>query len=254
MEQKTIDFSPRIFILISIIVFSLVIYLFGSLYFNFKYPTRGYFEQFSVSGTGKVFAFPDVAILKIGLRSEAKDTKVLFEENTKRFNRILEEIKKLGIEEKDIKTTKYHLSPLYDQVYTEGRFTSVLSRYSLEQEIQIKIRDFSKIGQVLERSTSLGANLIEKVEFQVEDIEKYLSEARKLAIEDAKRKAKEISQASGLKLKKLINIREFSSYYYPDFYTSLGITAKLPALESTPEIRPGQQEIVVNVALIYEVE
>jgi len=61
-----------------------------------------------------------------------------------------EEIKKLGIEEKDIQTIRYDLYPRYEWSQEGQR---IFKGYVLEQDVMIKIRDIGKTGEVLEIAT-----------------------------------------------------------------------------------------------------
>ncbi|MEK9153663.1 MAG: SIMPL domain-containing protein, partial [Patescibacteria group bacterium] len=72
----------------------------------------------------------------------------------------------MGIEQKDLQTINYSLPPQYD--YTD-KGERVFRGYTLSQEIKVKIRDFAKAGDVLEKATSLGANLAGDLQFTIDD-------------------------------------------------------------------------------------
>jgi uncharacterized protein YggE len=242
-EIKTLDLSNRLFFLATIFILINLINFFVETIFKFNPPDVP--REFSVSAEGKVFVKPDIATVQIGVKSEGKDPKLVFEENTTKMNSILKEIKSLGIEEKDIQTIRYNLTPDYE--FQDGK--RIFKGYILEQEIKVKIRDFNKIGEVLEKAAQQGANLISQISFSVENPEKYLEKAREEAINKAKEKAQKISQKTGIKLKKIVNV-------YEDLIGIPVVENELMKVQSPaiPEIQPGEQELKVRVTLVYQIK
>ena len=61
----------------------------------------------TVQGTGKVTVKPDIAVTTMGVISSAKTVAEAQQKNTEIMNKLIEKVKALGIEEKDIQTTNY---------------------------------------------------------------------------------------------------------------------------------------------------
>ncbi len=143
-------------------------------------------DRFSVSGSGIVYAKADIANLQVGLKTGAKKTAAeATAESTKKMNEIMTELVNLGIEEKDIKTSNNNLYPVYD--YTNDRGQE-LKGYEVSQNVDLKIRDLSKIGDVISKTTEKGANQIGNINFTIDDEYELKNQARELAIEKAKEK------------------------------------------------------------------
>ena len=213
-----------------------------------------YPDRMTVSAVGKIYAKADVANITLGVKTEAKKTSAeAVKENSEKMNEIVKELKKLDIEEKDIKTTNYSLRPLYN--WTEGK-GQVLQGYEVSQNLEIKIRDLDKIGEVISKSAEEGANQVGNVSFTIDDEFELREQARNAAIEKAKEKAKSISKESGIKLGSIKNVIE-NQYYQPQPYanarmeSSVGIGGGGLA---TPDIQAGQNEISIEVMVIYEVK
>ena len=249
-ETKTIDLSNRFFKIIVILIAGIVLSYLGSLIYQFKNLPQNYPQQITVTGEGKAYAKPDRAIISLGMRSEAPKSQDAVDKNNKIMNDIIRSVKDLGVDEKDIKTTSYNLLPLYD--YTEkGR---IFKGYSLDQQAQIKIRNFEKISGILDKASSLGANTIGDLQFTVDNPETARAEARAKAIEQAKEKAISIFAQSGLKMGKLINV-------YDGGFGGCGIGCVSPiygmggdmekAVSIAPQIQPGQTEVNATVTLTY---
>lgn len=211
-------------------------------------------NQFSVSATGRVFAKPDIANLIVGVKTEAKSTAALaVKENTTKMNEIIKALKNIGIEEKDIQTTNYNLNPVYDWTDKTGQR---LKGYEVNQNINIKIRNLDKIGDAIAKTTEKGANQIGNITFTIDDEFALRNEARKEAIKKAKEKAEGIVAETGIELGDIINVYE-NQVYYPSAINyskemSLGIGGggAVPA----PEIQAGEDEVVVEATVVWEVE
>ena len=96
----------------ALIVFAYAAYSYTDSYSKSIQPTS--FRSFSVSGEGKTVAVPDVAQFSFGVITQgSKDITSLQRDNTSKTNKIINFIKASGVDEKDIKTQNYDLSPRY---------------------------------------------------------------------------------------------------------------------------------------------
>ena len=78
------------------------------------------------SGTARVV--PDTAEITLGVITEAKDAAKAHAENSAAAARVKNAVKGLGIAERDIQTSRYDFSPVYD-VKDNGR--SVITGYTV---------------------------------------------------------------------------------------------------------------------------
>jgi len=243
------------FILAILLILAIVAIVMTSLITNNRINNQ---DRLSVTGSGTVYAKADIANLIVGFTTGTKATAVeATQENTKKMNEIISTIKDLGVEEKDIKTTDYHLNPVYDWTDKSGR---TLKGYEVSQNITIKLRDLEKIGDIIAKTTEKGANQIGNINFTIDDEYELRNQARELAIEKAKEKAEKIASEAGIKLGRVKNVYENFSYATPMMDYS---NAKLEASYAigmggeevrSPSIESGQNEIKVEVTLMYEVK
>ncbi|MBU4205073.1 SIMPL domain-containing protein [Patescibacteria group bacterium] len=248
-EEKQIDLSYRLFILALVLITVLTVSYLIKATLDYRSIPGNQPREITVSGEGKVYATPDIATVQLGVTNEGDDISVIVQKNTETMNSILKDIKDLGIDEKDIKTTQYSLSPRYDWIKGERVFKG----YIITQQINVKIRDFTKIGDVLGTGTENGATLVGDLSFSIDDPEKARQEAREEAIAKAKIKAENIAEASGLKIIKLLNVQEssYDPYYYNTVMRESGLGGAIEA--PVPEIQPGQQEVTITVYLTYRI-
>ena len=214
-------------------------------------------DRFSVSGSGIVYAKADIASIDLGFKTGTKKTAAEATiESSGKMNEIIKAVKDLGIEEKDIKTNQYSLNPVYN--YTNARGQELVG-YEVYQSLTIKVRDLTKIGDIIARSTEKGANQVGSISFTIDDEYALKNQARELAIEKAKEKAELIAKQAGMKLGAVKSVSE-SSYegggivpMYANAKISLD-SARNEVAISSPEIATGQNEIKVDVTLTYEVK
>lgn len=212
-------------------------------------------ERFSVTGSGTVYAKADIANLTVGFKTEVKKTAAeATKENSDKMNEIVNQIKSLGIEAKDIKTTDYSLSPVYNWTEREGQ---KLIGYQVSQNAQIKIRDLDKIGDVISTTTEKGANQIGSINFTIDDEYELKNQARELAIEKAKEKATTIASQTGMKLGEIKGFYESAATPVYNTYSNAKVMAGSAVMDesiSAPTIEAGQNEIRVEVTLSYEIK
>ena len=239
-------------------LFIIAIFWYVSVYSRSVVPER----TFTVSGEGKVVAVPDIAELSIGVLTEGgKNLTELQKQNTEKINRIIFYLKEQGIDQKDIKTEYYNISPryqstpcpLYLQTYPEiirPCPPSEIIGYSISQNISVKVRDLSKAGDILAQAVERGANTVYGPNFTIDDPIGFQNQAREEAIKEARGKAKSIAKAGNFRVGKLVSINEGFSGPIPFF----GVEAKEVSGAGGPIIEPGSQEIIINVTLTYEIK
>ncbi len=267
MEEQTYKLLNRSLWLAQVLIVGILTFFVVEMILQSKTVDQQNVNQITVSGEGKVYAKPDVALVSLGVTTQAKTVADVTKNNTDKMNAVIEAVKNLGVDEKDIQTTNYNLTPVYENYAVPLPMTypsissgvirtgSAVTGYKLEQDVEVKIRDFTKIGDVLSQATAKGANLAGDLQFTIDDPEQFKEQARAKAIEQAKTNAENLAKESGIKLGKIINIYENYSPY-PVKYDSmaLGMGVAAPEASVSPTIQPGQQEIDITINLTYQVK
>ncbi len=215
----------------------------------------------TITGEGKIFVEPNIGQINLGVIAEAATVSEAQKKASEDINKVMASLEANGVDKKDIKATSYNISPKYD--YTRYPFTppsldGTTSRvpkivgYSVSQNLDVKIRDTSKVGKILSDVGQAGANQVGGITFTTEDPSIVQAEARAKAIEDANKKGKELEEKLGIKLGKIIGFYESGGPYpiYRDY--ALGKGGEI-ASSPAPEIPVGENEIVVNVSVTYQI-
>lgn len=203
----------------------------------------------TISADDKVVVKPDLAVVSIGLTTDAPRVSDAQSQNTKKFNDLLRTLKALGIAEKDIQTTQYNINPKYEWVNNSSKF----SGYTVSQSVEVKIRDIAKASDVLDAAGQSGMNQVGGLDFRVDNADAYRDQAREKAVAKAKAKAEVMARQAGFSLGKIVNFSENSAMPYP-MPTYRDSTFGLAAPAEAPKIEAGTQDIVSNVSLTYEIE
>ncbi|MFA6601573.1 MAG: SIMPL domain-containing protein [Candidatus Paceibacterota bacterium] len=241
------------------------------------------FRSFSAVGEGKIIAIPDVAVFTFSVLTEGdKDVAGLQTKNTDKVNKAIEFVKSSGVNAKDIKTQGYNLSPRYqyskcNEVLpmnlpsgtepSAGFAYAGVSKicppaeivgYTITQTIQVKARDFTKVGDILSGVVSRGVNNVSQLSFQIDDPSAVQEQAREQAIQKAKARAEKVADAAGFKLGRLLSVDEgYAPYHvYNSKFDSSAAGVALPENSRTQAltVEPGSQEVTVDVTLRYEIE
>ena len=202
----------------------------------------------SFSGTGKVLAKPDVAIVDLSIVTEAATSKAAQDDNSTKSKAVVAFLKSQNIDDKDIQTSGYNIYPQYD--YNNGR--STLRSYQVSETITVKVRDLTKTDAVLAGVVTAGANQIGQLQLTIDNPEALKNQAREAAIKDAKAKADNLKEQLDIRLGNIVNFMEDNGTTPPIMYAkSASGMGGGPA--AAPEIAVGQNEITVNVTITYQI-
>ncbi len=210
-------------------------------------------RSITVDAEGKVTATPDIAVTTMGMVAEGVTVAEAQENNTLTMNKLIAELKAMGIAEADLQTLNYNIYPKYNYTEEEGR---VLDGYEVHQSLQVKIRDLEKANSVLALAGEVGANSVSGLDFTIDDDEVYKMQAREKALEKVMQKAKFLSESLGVKILKVVSYSEYESGangtpYYKDMMmeSAYGLGGGATA----PDVQSGSMDVTMNVAVTFEI-
>jgi len=217
----------------------------------------------SVSGTGEVYAIPDIATFNFSVVELGSTVVEAQEKADQKMSKSLAVIRQLGVEDKDIKTTGYNVYPKYEwnQVacitYPCPAGKNVLKGYEISQTITVKVRDTEKVADLVTKVGATEVSNISGVEFTIDDKDKYVSEAREEAITEAKTKAKELAKQLGVRLGKIMYYNENGNHpmYYNEKAIGLGGDAMVSSvMPARAELPTGENKIISDISITYEIK
>jgi uncharacterized protein len=158
----------------------------------------------SVTGEATVSVPPDQAQIDGGITSEAKTAREASDANNTAMGKVLLALKGAGIEEKDVQTSRLSLQP---QSAPKTGAAAIVS-YRASNRVTVRLRDVTKVANVIDTLVGAGANEIGGINFVVSQASKLLDDAREQAVADARRKAEIYARAAGVTLGAPLSISE----------------------------------------------
>jgi uncharacterized protein YggE len=201
----------------------------------------------SVNGSGGANVAPDAASISIGVNVIRSTLTEAQAQATAQMTAVIDALKAAGIADDDIQTTNYSVSIIQD--YDTNGYPTKISGFQVNNQVNVIVRDLTELGSILDTAVSEGANSIYGISFIVSDPTAAASAARKLAIENATAKAREIAEATGTTLGRLVSVSES--------YTSMPVPygganfARDAEMASVP-IEGGMSTVTVDVQMVFE--
>lgn len=205
-------------------------------------------SEITVVGSGTARGAPDTSEIRGTISSSEKTAERAQAKNIADTKRLINEVLKAGIEEKNLKTARVSLQPDYD--YKGG--SRVLRGYTASTTLTVEIRDFDKIPAMLDLMTANGVGNIlgPSLTFSDEKLREIQKEARDEAVKDARDRATQLASLSGRKLGRLVAVKEGMEEPWMYDY-GLAQSRMSVAKEETPYIQPGENEVAVSVEARY---
>jgi uncharacterized protein YggE len=205
--------------------------------------------QINVSGEGKVKVTPDQVLILATVETKGNNSKDVKKQNDEQMESVLKLVKSMNLAPADYKTKRVSLNSQYD-------YDKKKSSYIATQTIEILLKDLSKYDALMEGLVDQGINKIDNVTFQSSKLAQYQSDARKLAIKEAKMKAEDYVSVLGQKIGSAILIADNSQNYYPQPVYAAMKGAMGVQNDASPRetMAVGEIEIIANVSVSFKLE
>lgn len=200
-------------------------------------------RQVTVVGTGQVQGTPDTLTAEVSIDATAPDVTAAMNQSSDRTRAVIDAlVNNAKVDRKDISTSSVNLQPQY------GADSATITGYHASNSLAVKIRDLGSASQTLALIVTTGGNAtrINSVDYSIDDDSQLVKDARARAFEDAKARAEQYAQLSGLDLGNVISISETGGNTSPPVAPMPRDTAAGVPLE------PGQQTVSFSVTVIFE--
>ena len=210
----------------------------------------------NVTGTGKVSASPDLAILRMGVLSTAKTAKLATELNNASILKIFDVLEEMGVVEEHYETARFHITP--QRQYRKG-LPPLVTSYQVSNIIVVRIYDLDRVGEIMQTTIDAGGNNFESLSFALDDNEEYVEEARVRAMKDALNKAEILvgtlasEKFPEVKVGLPLTIQELSGSNHPIHARRLMNSDAMMA-ESIPVQGPSELSTEVRVQVKFALE
>lgn len=218
----------------------------------------------TVTGEGEVKAVPDIAVIDISISKEAETASLATEKLNEDITKVLSYLSEKGVAENDIKSEyggiqpKYGRENIYCMTYPCPSQNAKIIAYTATQNINIKVRVADDANTIRTGLADLGITNISGPVFSVDDKDALIDQARTLAIEDAKTKAKKLSKDLGVRLGRVVGFYEEGDNMYPMDYASRSMSAYGGDMEimkiEAPNLPKGEDKIISKVSVTFRIK
>jgi uncharacterized protein YggE len=210
-----------------------------------------------IQAAGEVVTKPDMAQVTSGVVTDGETARDALSANTAAMEQLVDILKQAGIEDRDIQTSNFSVSPRY--VYSNRKDANgydlppKIVGYQVSNNVSVRVRDLAILGQVLDKAVTVGANTISNINFGVSDTSELLNTAREQAMANAVAKAKLYAKAAGVELGRVMTISEQGGSR-PQVYAK-AMRASSTMSESAPvPVQGGELTYSINVSVRWELD
>lgn len=211
---------------------------------GYAVPTDG--TLLSVSANAEASRVPDVATISAGVVTQAVDGNAAMRQNAEQMAKVMAAIKAAGIADKDIQTSGINLSPQYRYVENEA---PKITGFQASNTVNLKVRDITKLGKVLDALAAQGSNQINGPTFQIDQPEPVYDEARLAALKKAQARAETYAKSLGLKVRRIVSISEGGG---GNFQPVPMMAMRAKSAEMDTQVSPGETTLSVNLDVVFE--
>ncbi len=204
--------------------------------------------RLDISATGEATRVPDIAIISAGVTTQAATATDALGQNATRMERVRAALKRAGVADRDIQTASISLQPQYKYVENQA---PILTGYQASNQLSVKFRDIRASGRILDALVGEGANQINGPNLTIDHPEAALDEARGKAIATGRARADLYARALGMRVTRVISVSESGGYSSPPPQPMM---ARAQMAEAKTSIDPGEQQLQINVAMVFELQ
>lgn len=221
----------------------------------------------TVAGSGFVNLPPDMVSINLGIDTIAPSAQEAVQNNTQSMNMIIDSLKALELDEKEVKTSYFSVYPQF-QYDPEGKNPPKITGYQATNNVNIVTKKTEKVAEIIDKSIAAGANRVDGPYFSLsQEAQKNLrGEVIKNAISDAEDNAKMMLEMQPLSIKGVksmsINFGGYpiafvqqTSFREAAYYTGSGspMMAQMSPMSyiSPPPVLPGEQQVSATVLITY---
>lgn len=210
-----------------------------------KKPAR----TIDVRGTGKVKVVPDQLRLTIQVNVPRAETATeALSRNSQLTAQVIAMLKRYGIADADIQTTRVSINPVYD--YDKRISPPPIVGYSAQNEVLVVLRKMEDAGKILDQAVKNGATGFGHLQYESSQRSELEREALKKAADDARVKAELLAKQLGATIGKVVTIAESGVSAPP----VMPLAMEARAVAADVPVMPGEIEITATVEVVFEIK
>lgn len=203
-----------------------------------------------VNGVGKVRVVPDQLRLSIQVNVPRAESAVeALSLNSQRSAQLIALLKRFGIAERDIQTTRVSVNPVYD--YDKRISPPPIVGYTAQNEVLVVMKKMEDAGKILDQAVKNGATGFGPLQYESSNRTELEREALKKAADDARTKADLLARQVGATLGRVLTISESAVSTSPPI-VPMAMEARAASVDVP--VMAGEIEITATVEMIFELK
>jgi len=200
------------------------------------------------AGEGIVKRAPDRVWVTVGAESRGRTAPEAQKLNVDAMTAVLDKIRAAGIAADAIQTTGVSLNPEFD--FQNGKQT--LRGYVARNQVQIRVDDMQKVGDILSAAVGTGATNVSGLRFDLKNRDAAESDALRMAVRDSRRRADAAASGASVEIGGVVRIEDQGvSDVMPPM--PMARTMAMPAAAPVP-VEGGEIEIRARVTVTYAIK
>lgn len=206
-----------------------------------------------VQGIGRVAVHPDRVQVQLGVTTQGKTAMEAQAVNAESMRRVIASLRVLGIPEDKVETAFFSINKVVDSGYSEGRFLGGRQiddiNFQASNFRKVTLDGVDQVGRLIDTAIEAGAGEVSLVAFGLKDDSIPRQQATKLAIEDARRKARDLSAAVGVRVGSILSVQDVTGLR-PGVSPSL----RGEMMGEPNGFNSAQNEVQVAVTVVFKIQ
>ena len=199
-----------------------------------------------IVAVGRADTRPDEARFTAGVQTIERTAAAASERNGQVINRVVEALRQFGVRPEDVQSRQVSLARI-DHGRDRGRFQA-------SNMIEVRVRNVDRVGEAIAATTDAGANVVAGPDLRISDPNAANRSAYSSAYRAARARAEVYAEAAGLRVARVLAIRDGGEGASPAYYEGdVAMEAAPPPMARTaaPPVPPGMTTSQVAVRVDF---
>jgi uncharacterized protein YggE len=146
--------------------------------------------------------------------------------NSELANRLLDAVRRNGIEPRDIQTARLSVTPQFarDRLDPDGEGVRKITGYVARNTLRLRLRDLGRAPVVVNALFEAGANEVQGPTFSLSDPAPAVRAARNAAVAEARLQAETYAEALGMRVARVLRVSERNAFDTEEEGSSITVT------------------------------
>ncbi|MBQ2983326.1 MAG: SIMPL domain-containing protein [Candidatus Gastranaerophilales bacterium] len=197
---------------------------------------------------------PDTAKIRFYVSNQGLNVQDLKEKNDKIAAKAIADIKAKLNQYEQIKTIAFRIN----NVYSYKDKVRIFQKYEVTNGFEVKLKDLSKISEIIQIATDAGVKRVDNVNFSIENSQKVCNDLLAKTAKNAKERANVVANSLDTQILKVKSVNPYcsltSGYSQPVYFNAKAMDSASIEGESRPvieSIEPGTINVKTSINLVY---